>query len=102
MTLGHFGAFFSREGRENDYLWGRLDTAERLIVLLATPPGRSVAWFRKDDEMDAGNALRRQRCIADCKAAARVIVESERAALTHIRERLDFVASRADAAPQTS
>ena len=29
-----FGAFFSREDRENDYLWGRLNGAERLIDLL--------------------------------------------------------------------
>ncbi len=55
VTLGHFGAFFSRPGRENDYLWGRLDTAERLIVLLSTPPGRSVAWFRKPADGDAGD-----------------------------------------------
>src|SRR5207247_795038 len=30
----HFGAFFSREARENDYLWGRLDGAEQLIRLI--------------------------------------------------------------------
>ncbi len=32
--LGHFYAFFSREARENDYLWGRLDAAEQLIRLV--------------------------------------------------------------------
>jgi patatin-related protein len=32
--LGHFGAFTEREWRENDYLAGRLDGAERLISLL--------------------------------------------------------------------
>ena len=30
----HFGAFLSRPGRESDYLWGRLDGAERLIGIL--------------------------------------------------------------------
>jgi patatin-related protein len=30
----HFGAFLSRIGREQDYLWGRLDAAERLIGIL--------------------------------------------------------------------
>jgi patatin-related protein len=30
----HFGAFLSRRGREQDYLWGRLDGAERLIGIL--------------------------------------------------------------------
>ena len=31
---GHFGAFLSRTGREQDYLWGRLDGAERFIGIL--------------------------------------------------------------------
>ncbi len=31
---GHFGAFLSRRGREQDYLWGRLDGAERFIGIL--------------------------------------------------------------------
>ena len=30
----HFGAFYSRRARENDYLWGRLDGAEHLVTLL--------------------------------------------------------------------
>ena len=35
-----FGAFFSRAYRENDYLWGRLHGADRLIdiVLSSLPP----------------------------------------------------------------
>jgi patatin-related protein len=36
----NFGAFFSRDYRENDYLWGRLHGVERMIDLLAsTVPG---------------------------------------------------------------
>jgi hypothetical protein len=39
VAAGHFAAFFSRDRRENDYLWGRLDGAERLIsLLLGDPP----------------------------------------------------------------
>ncbi len=34
VGLGHFAAFFSREHRENDYLWGRLHGAERLIDIV--------------------------------------------------------------------
>ncbi len=36
-----FGAFFSRAYRENDYLWGRLHGADRLIdiVVSTLPPG---------------------------------------------------------------
>ena len=32
----NFGAFFSRAYRENDYLWGRLHGAERVIDLIAS------------------------------------------------------------------
>ena len=34
VGLGHFAAFFSRQHRENDYLWGRLHGAERLIDIV--------------------------------------------------------------------
>lgn len=34
VALGHFAAFFRRQWRENDYLWGRLDGAERLLWLI--------------------------------------------------------------------
>jgi hypothetical protein len=32
--VAHFGAFLTREGRESDYLWGRLDAGDRLLALL--------------------------------------------------------------------
>jgi hypothetical protein len=34
VKAAHFGAFFSRDRRENDYLWGRLDAAEWILRLL--------------------------------------------------------------------
>jgi hypothetical protein len=34
VGLGNFAAFFSRQHRENDYLWGRLHGAERLIDIV--------------------------------------------------------------------
>ncbi len=34
--LGHFAAFFSRKARENDYLWGRLHAADRLVDIVAS------------------------------------------------------------------
>ncbi|MBB4858342.1 patatin-related protein [Novosphingobium chloroacetimidivorans] len=41
----NFGAFFSRTYRENDYLWGRLHGAERVIDLIASTlePEHSIA-----------------------------------------------------------
>ncbi len=51
----NFGAFFSRAYRENDYLWGRLHGAERMIdlVVSALPDGMvmaadDVAAFKRD------------------------------------------------------
>lgn len=40
----NFGAFFSRAYRENDYLWGRLHGAERMIDLIAStvPKGQAI------------------------------------------------------------
>jgi patatin-related protein len=42
---GHFWAFFDREARENDYLWGRLDGAANLIgVLIGKDHDAYRAW----------------------------------------------------------
>ena len=45
----NFGAFFSRAYRENDYLWGRLHGAERMIDLVAStvPEGLDEAQLRR-------------------------------------------------------
>ena len=46
--MNHCAAFLKRSHRENDYLWGRLDTAERLVALLIGndhPP--YIEWYRK-------------------------------------------------------
>lgn len=47
-----FGAFFSRAYRENDYLWGRLHGAERMIDLIASAsddalPASEIARFKR-------------------------------------------------------
>jgi patatin-related protein len=44
IDKGHFGAFFDRAGRERDYLWGRLDAAERLIGILLGPEREQDAF----------------------------------------------------------
>lgn len=49
----NFGAFFSRAYRENDYLWGRLHGAERMIDLICstveeTLPAEVIAAFKRD------------------------------------------------------
>jgi hypothetical protein len=55
IQFNSFGAFFSRAYRENDYLWGRLHGAERLIDIVVStlpegkhlPPG-TVATLKRD------------------------------------------------------
>lgn len=43
VEFNSFGAFFSRAYRENDYLWGRLHGAERMIdILLSTLPDSEI------------------------------------------------------------
>jgi len=55
IQFNSFGAFFSRAYRENDYLWGRLHGADRLIdIVLSTLPDdrqftpESVAALKRD------------------------------------------------------
>ena len=55
IQFSNFGAFFSRAYRENDYLWGRLHGADRLIEIVvsslpdgtALPPG-AVTGMKRD------------------------------------------------------
>jgi len=63
---GHFGAFLSRPGREQDYLWGRLDGAERLIgiLLAAAEEADKERWCKEafraileEDERDVPKAV---------------------------------------------
>ncbi len=42
IELNSFGAFFSRAYRENDYLWGRLHGAERMIDIVASTIAPSI------------------------------------------------------------
>jgi patatin-related protein len=45
VLFNNFGAFFSRAYRENDYLWGRLHGAERLVDIVAStiPPSATLS-----------------------------------------------------------
>jgi predicted acylesterase/phospholipase RssA len=56
--VAHFGAFFDRNGREKDYLWGRFDGTERVLELLDFKPdaNRLVPMLRTilDEEQSSG------------------------------------------------
>jgi patatin-related protein len=51
VKLGNFGSFFRREDRENDYLWGRLHAADRLIDIVYDAAKTSAADI--DIDVDA-------------------------------------------------
>ncbi|MBX3595141.1 patatin-like protein [Sphingomonas sp.] len=71
IQFNNFGAFFSRAYRENDYLWGRLHGAERLIdILLSALP--------------ANAALGPGRATAIKRAAFHAILDEEESRLTAI------------------
>jgi patatin-related protein len=42
VSISHFGAFFDKSWRENDYLWGRLDGAELAFRLLSRQSGSDL------------------------------------------------------------
>ena len=48
--LGHFGAFYRRSWRANDFLWGRLDASARIIQMLVSPL-RATALRATDDDL---------------------------------------------------
>ena len=71
IQFNSFGAFFSRAYRENDYLWGRLHGADRLIDIVnsAVPEGKQLS----------------PAAIAEIKRDAfRAILAREKGRLTHI------------------
>ena len=42
IRLRRFAAFFNRSWRENDYLWGRLVSADRLVTVVLTAAGEAA------------------------------------------------------------
>ncbi|MDB5606882.1 MAG: patatin-like protein, partial [Bradyrhizobium sp.] len=54
----HFAGFLSRSRREHDYLWGRLDAAERLIDIVADAAAMEGAMGKTDIRLLKRNAFR--------------------------------------------
>jgi len=73
IEFHNFGAFFSRAYRENDYLWGRLHGADRLIDIIVSTLPRDMC-------------LPEHTIVAAKQAAFRAILDEERSRLTAIPE----------------
>ncbi|MDH7637973.1 patatin-like protein [Sphingomonas oryzagri] len=76
IQFNSFGAFFSRAYRENDYLWGRLHGADRLIDIVAST-------------MPAGRTLRPGAIAGMKRELFRAILAEERDRLKHVPELFD-------------
>ncbi|MDG1859730.1 MAG: patatin-like protein, partial [Emcibacteraceae bacterium] len=83
-AMRSFGAFFSREDRENDYLWGRLNGAERLIDLLY----KLTAKEGIDHKIDI---------ISIKKRAFKAILKAEKEHLHDVPDLLKNLSARIDA-----
>lgn len=83
MEFFNFGAFFSRAYRENDYLWGRLHGAERMIDLIVStadlPLDVSTVRRAKRHAFLAVLHEERDRLCAENGMVDRVIAEVEAA-----------------------
>ena len=73
IEFNNFGAFFSRAYRENDYLWGRLHGADRMIDII-------LSTLSPADRPDAATILRYK-----CDAFRAILVE-ERGNLINIAD----------------
>jgi patatin-related protein len=83
VKLGHFAAFLERSYRENDYLWGRLDAAERLLRLVL-PAGDEDPQFEKwcgkaflaildEEENDKQPLAKAKRLIAELREQSKAL-----------------------------
>lgn len=81
VKYGHFGAFLHREWRENDYLWGRLDAAERLLGLVLRPD----QGFRAEDW--------------EVKPALAAILAEEKGALTLVKPLIEGLEKKVESLP---
>ena len=57
LQLGHFGAFYKRSWRANDWMWGRLDGAQRLTQVLLEPSRLRQQGFSASSACAAIGAL---------------------------------------------
>lgn len=64
MQLGHFGAFYKHSWRANDWMWGRLDGAQRLTQVLLDPARLRQLGYSVDDALAAVEEIAFERLSA--------------------------------------
>ena len=100
--LFHFGAFFERDGRETDYLWGRLDGAERLIKLLLDVRGHPPTLATTGAASAIEPTVGKEELAKECIPAFRAILGEEEPALgAKAKDLVAELRKRANALPAT-
>ena len=89
--LGHGYAFFSQKARENDYLWGRLDAAERVVRLLLT---RTTVEDGKDKVIPGDSHPDYQ---SRCRQVFGAVLEEDSAHLPTIEDDIEALKVQIDA-----
>ena len=57
VQLGHFGGFYKSSWRANDWMWGRLDGAYRLVQVLLAPGPLREALLRRSEPAEVAATL---------------------------------------------
>ncbi len=76
VELAHFGAFLKRSWRANDWMWGRLDAAERLVGLVDSVLGDPMA--RAGTLLGHARAVQAEIVRQELPVVVREISEDER------------------------
>lgn len=96
LQLDHFGAFYKRSWRANDWLWGRYDAAGWLVYLLLHPGRlRAVGELLTDGTGPAGYLDRLLAKLRDIAVGAGVLDMDQQAYLDELWTR-DLAAVRAE------
>lgn len=103
LQVGHFGAFYKSSWRANDWMWGRLDGADRLVRTLLDP--RGVQKRARADGVDATvGRIREIACDSDTPGAAEWLATqwAEREIEAAVRHEVDALAQAPDDPPLTA
>ena len=75
VGLGHFAGFYRRSWRANDFMWGRLDAAARIVDLFLDTPSNEVGVG--GGENHAEQLEKRSQCLATALFSERLGSEGE-------------------------
>ena len=73
LQLAHFGAFYKRSWRANDWMWGRLDAAQRLAQLLLEPSRLRQLGYSPEGARDVVEAI----ALGEPDSEERTVLERE-------------------------